>query len=305
MNEFYPIGTQGKKWGEIEKKQWLNKIRPMRSYQDEVVTKIVELADCFLVDQYGLIQYQNKSYPLYVLKTLQWDPSKPTVLITGGVHGYETSGVQGALLFVKEQSERYQTEFNFLVVPCVSPWAYEVINRWNALAIDPNRSFYPESPAPEAAALLKLVEKYNDTILVHFDLHETTDSDESEFRRALAARDGTDYLQGEIPDGFYTVADSNNPQADFQQAVIQSVSKVTHIAEPDEDGNIIGSTVMQHGVIHYPMKQLGLCGGITNSRFSTTTEVYPDSDGVTNDECNRAQVAAIVGGLDFIINQRD
>ena len=34
------------------------------------------------------------------------------------------------------------------------------------------------------------------TFLVHMDLHETTDSDEEEFRPALAARDGKPFEPG-------------------------------------------------------------------------------------------------------------
>lgn len=302
MNEFYPIGTKGEKWGEAERSKWLSQMKVQRSYQTEVVSRIVGLADRFIVDQYGLIQYGDKSFPLYVLKSPNWASSKPTVLITGGVHGYETSGVQGALHFLESEAERYQADFNILAVPCVSPWGYEVVNRWNALALDPNRSFYKDTPAPESANLLELVEKYRKEILVHFDLHETTDSDETEFRRALAARDGGDYIPGEIPDGFYTVGDSENPQAAFQKAVIESVAKVTHIAEADSEGEIIGSPMIQHGVILYPMKQLGLCGGITDCQFGTTTEVYPDSPRVTDEDCNRAQAAAIKGGLDFVLH---
>lgn len=303
MNDFYPIGMKGQKWGQKEKAEWLAQVNVQRSYQKEVVSKIIALADRFLVDQYGLLQYGDKSFPLYVLKTMEWDPSKPTVLITGGVHGYETSGVQGALLFLETEAHRYQNSFNLLAIPCVSPWGYEVINRWNALTLDPNRSFYPDSPAPESANLLKLVDKYNQSILVHFDLHETTDSDESEFRRALAAREGEEYIPGEIPDGFYTVGDTDNPQTEFQKAVIQSVARVTHIAEADSKGEIIGSPLEQRGVINYPMKKLGLCGGITNSQYSTTTEVYPDSVKVTDDDCNKAQVAAIIGGLDYVVDR--
>jgi hypothetical protein len=303
MNRFYSVGKPGKKWGKSEKEQWLTQISKKRSYQNEVVNKIVDLADRFIVDQYGVLEYGEKRFPLYVVKSLQWDTNKPTVLITGGVHGYETSGVQGALLFLASEAHFYQGAFNILAVPCVSPWGYEVINRWNALAIDPNRSFYPNSPAPEASALMGLVDKYKESILVHFDLHETTDSDETEFRPALAARDGEEYIAGEIPDGFYTVGDSDNPQASFQKAVISSVAQVTHIAEADRDGCIIGSKLIQHGVINYPMRELGLCGGMTNARFTTTTEVYPDSDKVTDEECNRAQVAAIVGGLDYLLKQ--
>jgi hypothetical protein len=54
-------------------------------------------------------------------------------------------------------------------------------------------------------------------------------------------------------------------------------------------------------VINYPVKKLSLCAGITHNHFNTTTEVYPDSPLVTTQQCNDAQVAAITGGLDYII----
>ena len=69
--------------------------------------------------------------------------------------------------------------------------------------------------------------------LMHIDLHETTDSDEGEFRPALAARDGKPFEPGLIPDGFYTVGDTKNPQPEFQAAIVAGVEKVTHIAPPD------------------------------------------------------------------------
>src|SRR3546814_7911962 len=106
---------------------------------------------------------------------------------------------------------------------------------------------------------------------VHVDLHETTASDESEFRPALAARDDQPYEPGEIPDGFYLVDDSANPRPAFQQAVIDAVAKVTHIAPADADGRIIGSPVVAPGVIEYDVGRLGLCAGITGARYTTTT----------------------------------
>src|SRR3546814_6033802 len=72
---------------------------------------------------------------------------------------------------------------------------------------------------------MQLVEPLRGRFLVHVDLHETTDSDESEFRPALAARDGQPYEPGEIPDGFYLVDDSANPRPAFQQAVIDARSE--------------------------------------------------------------------------------
>lgn len=299
----YPIGTPGQKWGDAERIAWREQTTIKREYQQEVVPKIKALAERFNVEQYGALSYDPERYPLLCIKSKQWDAAKPTVLITGGVHGYETSGVHGALLFADEQMEKYSQQFNIIVAPCVSPWGYETINRWNPLAIDPNRSFYANSPAEESANLMALVATIEGDVLIHIDLHETTDTDESEFRPALAAREGIEYIEGMIPDGFYTVGDTENPQPEFQAAVIASVSKVTHIAPADEQGEIIGSPVVQHGVINYPMVKLGLCGGVTTCTYGTTTEVYPDSDKVTDDECNRAQVAAIVGGLDFVIEQ--
>lgn len=298
----YPIGTPGQPWSEEERKTWLATQEVKRSYQDEVVSKIDALRERFDVEQYGALSYNEARFPLFCIKTRNWDSTKPVVLVTGGVHGYETSGVHGALKFVETEAERYAEHFNIVVAPCVSPWGYEVINRWNPNAIDPNRSFYKDSPAEESANLMKLVATLGD-VLMHIDLHETTDSDETEFRPALAARDGIEYIEGMIPDGFYTVGDSENPQPEFQQAVIESVAKVTHIAPADENGEIIGSPVVQFGVINYPMVKLGLCGGVTNCVYGTTTEVYPDSPTVTDEECNDAQVAAVVGGLDYVLAQ--
>ncbi len=298
----YPIGTPGQPWNEEERKAWLATQEVKRSYQDEVVSKIDALRERFDVEQYGALSYNEARFPLFCIKTRNWDSTKPVVLVTGGVHGYETSGVHGALKFVETEAERYAEHSNIVVVPCVSPWGYEVINRWNPNAIDPNRSFYKDSPAEESANLMKLVATLGD-VLMHIDLHETTDSDETEFRPALAARDGIEYIEGMIPDGFYTVGDSENPQPDFQKAVIESVAKVTHIAPADENGEIIGSPVVQFGVINYPMVKLGLCGGVTNCVYGTTTEVYPDSPTVTDEECNDAQVAAVVGGLNYVLAQ--
>ncbi|NAX47484.1 DUF2817 domain-containing protein [Photobacterium halotolerans] len=300
----YPIGTPGQKWTMKEKAEWLARLTIKRSYLDEVVTKIDALKDRFDVSQYGALSYDTEKYPLFVIKSRHWNAQKPTILVTGGVHGYETSGVHGALQFVDEKAQHYSQYFNILVAPCVSPWGYETINRWNPHAIDPNRSFYDNSPAEESAALMKMVKDQGTEILAHIDLHETTDSDETEFRPALAARDGIEYKPGSIPDGFYVVGDTDNPHDAFQKAIIDEVRKVTHIAPPDDEGNIIGSPVSQEGVIDYPLKKLGLCAGLSDCQYSSTTEVYPDSPLVTPSECNNAQVAAIVGALEYILKQQ-
>jgi hypothetical protein len=238
---------------------------------------------------------------LLSIRSRAWDEALPSVLVTGGVHGYETSGVHGALQFADAHADDYAGRVNLLIAPCVSPWAYERIHRWNADAIDPNRSFRADSPAGESAALMRLLAPLCDRLLVHIDLHETTDTDETEFRPALAARDGKPFEPGEIPDGFYLCGDSAAPEPEFQRAIIEAVAKVTHIAPPDRNGQLIGSPMIAPGVIHYAYRELGLCPGATNARYRTTTEVYPDSPRATPEQCNAAQVAAVRAAIDFAL----
>lgn len=296
----YPIGTPGKKWGETEKSAWLEKQKIKRSYAEEVLKKLEALKTHMDVEQYGALSYSPERYPLYVVKTPNLDKHKPTVLITGGVHGYETSGVQGAIRFLETKAGLYADRFNLVVAPCISPWGYETINRWNPHAVDPNRSFHAESPSEEAGALMAYLIGLEIEFTAHFDLHETTDTDNTEFRPALSARDAVEHEIWHIPDGFYLVGDIDKPKDDFQKAIIKSVEQVTHIAQPDAEGRIIGETLQQKGVIHYAAGKLGLCMGMTGAEYVTTTEVYPDSPKVDSEDCINAQVAAIVGGLDYL-----
>ena len=300
----YPIGTPGTPWGEAELSQWRATQTRRRRYDLDVTTRVDRLADRFEKVVYGHVEYDGEAYTLHALRSHGWNPALPTALVTGGVHGYETSGVMGALAFLETRVADYAGRVNLLVAPCVSPWGYERIHRWTYDAIDPNRSFRSDGPSREATALIALVAPLLGQFLAHIDLHETTDSDESEFRPALAARDGERFEPGLIPDGFYLVTDNQNRQLAFQQAIIAAVERVTHIAPPDDAGRIIGCPVLVPGVIEYPVSAYGMCAGITGARYATTTEVYPDSPRATPEQCNEAQVVAVVAALDFALAAR-
>jgi Zinc carboxypeptidase len=299
----YPIGTPGQAWTGTEVAQWRERQTRHRSYVDDVLGPVDRLREHFEVQTYGEVVYGDERYPLRAVRSRDWLSGRPAVLVTGGVHGYETSGVHGALQFLQQEALNHTDRVNLLVVPCVSPWGYERIHRWNFDAVDPNRSFREPSPAQESAALMKLVAPFQGQFVAHIDLHETTDSDATEFSPAKAARDGQPFEPFGIPDGFYLVDDVQNPQPAFQQAIIEAVSRVTHIAPTDEKGGIIGSPVVAPGVIRYPVKSLGLCAGITGARYTTTTEVYPDSPRATPERCNDAQVAAVCAAIEFVLAQ--
>ncbi len=298
--QHYPIGVPDTPWGDTERAQWLARQQQQRSYSEQVEARIQALQERFDVSRYGELDYALGRYPLYRVASRDWRDGRPRVLVTGGVHGYETSGVQGALRFLADHAQAYAETFDLLVLPCISPWAYETINRWNPEAVDPNRSFYADSPAPESALAMACIRAASTDYLAHIDLHETTDTDNSEFRPALAARDGVVQHNWNIPDGFYLVGDSEHPTPDFQRAVLERVEQVTHIAPADDNGCLIGEPLQQRGVINYDNVGLGLCAGVTNAPYVTTTEVYPDSPRVDDENCTLAQVAAVCGALDYL-----
>ena len=68
---------------------------------------------------------------------------------------------------------------------------------------------------------------------------------------ALAARDATTHDNWNIPDGFYLVANTQNPQKQFQEAIIDAVKQITHIAPADESGKIIGADLLSEGLAYY------------------------------------------------------
>ena len=304
----YPIGTPGTPWGDAERAAWLARQGVKRSYDDEVVAplkaRVPAQGELF---EYGVLDYARLglgSYPLLAVRSREWRADRPTVLVTGGVHGYETSGVQGALQWIATEFDRHAGRANLLVLPCLNPWGYETINRWNPDALDPNRQFRADSPASEAAQAMACVAVQCASVDLHVDLHETTDTDNSEFGPAKAARDGKTFDWHEIPDGYYLCGDSARPEPEFQRALIAAVRGVTHIAEADEHGRLIGTPMAQPGVIYYAQRALGLCGAMTDARYTTTTEVYPDSPSATPAQCNAAQVVTVTAAIEYLLSER-
>ena len=59
--------------------------------------------------------------------------------------------------------------------------------------------------------------------------------------------------------------------------------------------------LQQPGVICYPKRALGLCGGMTGARLVTTTEVYPDSPTATPAQCNAAQMATVTAAIEYLL----
>ena len=111
------------------------------------------------------------------------------------------------------------------------------------------------------------------------------------------------YFVDAIPDGFYIVGDKENPQKEWSKAIINKVRTVTHIAPADHNGQLLGVPISQEGEFLAPVHKIHLCASVSGADFNTTTEVYPDSTvpGVTDQQCNDAQVAVVTAALDWLI----
>ena len=115
-SQSYPIGTPGQPWGAPEVAGWRSRQVKSRSYADDVVTAIDALRDRFDVSGYGVLDYAEGQYPLLAIRSREWRDGLPVLLVTGGVHGYETSGVEGALQFVRDHADDYAGRANGALV---------------------------------------------------------------------------------------------------------------------------------------------------------------------------------------------
>ena len=310
----YPIGRPGHPWNAEERAAWLKKCNvKQRDYFTDVVSPLFRytcgVAKLF---QYGELDYRQLvgvKYPLYAVRSEPWNAELPLIVITGGVHGNESSGIHGALRFIFNHFAATAAlgSANLLVLPCISPWGYEVKQRWTPEAIDPNRQFNPSAPAgsccPEAASAMCVIHEWScasTRVLLHVDLHETTDTGITEFRAAEFARDGKPLGEAwASPYGFYTVSDANRPEPEFQAVVVSAAAQHTQIAAGDEKGTIIGVPLAQRGVVSYP--GVNLCGNHTPAKYVTTTEVYPHGEFATDEDNNELQTAVVNAAIAYAL----
>jgi hypothetical protein len=317
-------------WGEVEKLDWLSKQKFERSYSEQVLSRIKKLEQAggkIKIQSYGNLSlqgrnelviegtslkaedYQNR-YPLYYAEVGDIADGKPNVIVTGGTHGYEESGVYGALEFLEYDVENYLDQFNFLVFPCLSPFSYEVNQRWTHDAWDPNRSFDRSKPyVPEAQLVMDVLDKAHvragHDFAAAVDLHETPDRDKTmmppQYQRYGINLTSDDIL---IPNGYYLISHVSNKAPDMAKHIIETVRKVTPIApDPEihgaknENGVVVskGSDPTHRGLNQGYMRTL--------SDNSFTTEIYPEihPEPKGPHEAIAAQRATIQGILDYLI----
>jgi len=297
-------------WGPTEVEAWWAKQDTnKRSYQKDVVARLKNPrkfpSDKFDLQQYGALSADPERYPLYRVTTKKenWNPNNPTILITGGVHGYEPSGIRAALHFLEKVAPKYADKINFVVYPCVSPIGYEIDHRWNRQAQDPNRHFRENGKAEESLQLMASLKQVKAELLhdkrfrFAIDLHETNNRD-IELIAERHARDGTSPKPEDkiIPNGFYLCV-TKEDDVSTGQKIVRAVKKVTAICADDK---IIGYPNQEGVIVLNDVK--GLCQGFTStmSDMAMTTEIYPDK--ITAPKARKAQLAVIKKAIALTLN---
>ena len=317
-------------WQESDKLEWLSQQTFQRSYETQVLTRIEKLKqdDKLKIKSYGSLSLQGRSelaingatlsaeeytnrYPLYYAEVGDLTNGKPNIIITGGTHGYEESGVYGALEFLEKDAANYMDQFNFIVFPCLSPFAYEVNQRWTHDAWDPNRSFDRSKPyVPEAQLVMDVLDeahkKAGRDFAAAVDLHETPDRDKTmmppQYQRYGISLTADDIL---IPNGYYLISGATNKDPQMAVKIIEAVRKVTPIApEPEihDEKNDNGIVVSEgNAPTHQGLNQAYMR---TISDNSFTTEIYPEihPEPQGSQEAIAAQRATIHGILDYLTN---
>lgn len=290
-------------WYEIQSRN------QVRDYRKDVVSRLNRLpANEFIKTQYGALSIDKDRFPLFSIACGDSNGDKPTILITGGVHGYEPSGVEASMRFLENvRSGGLTKTFNFLVFPCISPWAYEHDHRWNNEAEDPNRCFSKDggvSYAEECDHFMNAIENANLRFSACVDMHETPDRD-VELRVMRAERFGQDLSPDYkvIPQGYYLMlsksgdshTDDNRMQ--FGRSIINQVRKVSPIAP---ERTVLGKD--NHGGISISSPVKGTMREFLGhySDYVGVTEVYPDHKAMSREKSVAAQLRSIDGAVRYI-----
>jgi hypothetical protein len=144
----------------------------MRDYG--LVTRRVEAlnGDSIKRRELGRVLGEEGEYPIYGVSAGHAE-DLPCMLIIGGTHGDEPSGVESALTFLEREAGNWIATMRFEVIPCLNPFCHVHDTRVNPTGVDLNWSF-DRLDLPEIDIVRRLVDGRRFAAAV--DLHEDWES---------------------------------------------------------------------------------------------------------------------------------
>lgn len=244
-------------WTAEQRDVWYRsqEVKPHRDYADTIVPRIAALKDRegLTVETYGSVTYElnnneggidKRTHDLYVIRVGDFDPDKPTHVITGGTHGYEKGGVEAALSFAENEAAQYAGEHNILIYPCLCPGPYEIEHRYTQGVIDPNRdALLNEAQSAEMQAFVASIQAqrkrlFGDDLTRKFntsaDLHETPLLDQTVILKMMEDLAGEDFgIDDGFPEGMFLITGNENNLV-FAQNIIRRIRAEGHAIVDDE-----------------------------------------------------------------------
>ena len=145
---------------------------PIRQF-DAIVTRLKAALkpECEWTE-WDALKVNDRKYPLIKIVVGKGNPKR--ILISGGIHGDETAGVETIVAFLENKLNRdFMDCWEFTLLPCINPSGFEAGTRNNHDDIDLNRVF-KEATAPQEVDFVKSVldKPYN----LDLELHEDIDT---------------------------------------------------------------------------------------------------------------------------------
>jgi len=224
----------------------MTRARIVRSYTNTVEARIMALRanPHTHVEHIGDVANGVVAYSCFrVVVGSQSSGKKPSVLLSGGVHGNEPAGVWALLRFLEMDVHQYLDTCTFVAYPCINPIGYEYNTRGTVRGFDLNRDFtlYPKSF--ENQIVLRSLHKDEKHFLFAMDLHESDMSEVTEdmVKEGLTVKDN--------PRGFYLYECAREATPRMGRSIIKALRRegIQIATQPEifKDKNF-------GGVISYP-----------------------------------------------------
>ena len=124
------------------------------------------------IERLATLAYGDRAWPMYCVLPRLLDRARPTVLISGGIHGDEPAGVYAALAFLADALHEFDDAFQFVVFPCINPSGFDANMLETASGANLNRLFGILSSQPEVRAVEDWLGRCAVRFHLTFDLHE-------------------------------------------------------------------------------------------------------------------------------------
>lgn len=205
-------------------------------FAQEVEAKLARMKG-HCVEQIARIGYGAASWPILCVRSAHWNVNRPTVLISGGVHGDEPAGVHAALEFLADVQPEFDDELQFVVFPCVNPSGFDADTLETASGANLNRLFGINSAQPEIRAIENWLRVQAQHFVMTFDLHEVRPD-----------YVGEGFVQKDNPRAAYLYETVNDNSKRVGRLMIDSLPASRQVC----DWPTIYDDINQGGVISYP-----------------------------------------------------